>query len=84
MATLKSGALCGEMSLIRDEPTNATVRASDSIEALILIRSEFQKVMDAHPGLAEYLEELSDERLQRNFALLYDDALLEDDEHILI
>jgi len=84
LATLKSSSLCGEMSLIQDKPTSATVRAKDNVVALLLIRSEFQSIMKTYPGLEEYLRELTGERILRNLALLYRDGLFEDDEHILI
>ncbi|MDP2343659.1 MAG: cyclic nucleotide-binding domain-containing protein [Deltaproteobacteria bacterium] len=84
LATLRGGDLCGEMSMINDAPTNATVTADADLEALFLSREEFKAVVAEHPELMKYLAGLTDERLRQNRALLHTRGLLEDDEHVMI
>lgn len=84
LATLRAGDLCGEMSLIYDQPTNATVMSEQPLEALFLSRSDFKQVVDSHPELMAYLAGINDERLRQNRAVLQSKGLLEDDEHIMI
>ncbi len=84
LATLRGGDLCGEMSMINDAPTNATVTADADLEALFLGRDEFKSVVAEHPELMKYLAGLTDERLRQNRALLHTRGLLEDDEHVMI
>lgn len=84
LATLKAADLCGEMSLVGDQRTTATVTAQDRVEALFLSRKGFDSVVKDHPDLLEYLAGLTDERLRQNRALLHSKGLLEDDEHVMI
>lgn len=84
LATLKGGDLCGEMSLLGDSPTTATVTAVEDMEALFLSRDDFHTVVREHPELVKYLAGLTDERLRQNRALLHSRGLLEDDEHVMI
>jgi cAMP-dependent protein kinase regulator len=84
LATLRAADLCGEMSLIHDQPTSANVTASDTVEALFLSRTDFQGIVDEHPEVVSYLSGINDERLRQNRALLVSKGLLEDDEHIMI
>ncbi len=84
LATLRGGDLCGEMSMINDAPTNATVTAQTDLEALFLSRADFKAVVADHPELMKYLAGVTDERLRQNRALLHNRGLLEDDEHVMI
>ena len=84
LATLRGGDLCGEMSMINDAPTSATVTADTDLDTLFLSREEFKNVVADHPALLKYLSGLTDERLRQNRALLYTRGLLEDDEHVMI
>jgi CRP-like cAMP-binding protein len=84
LATLRGGDLCGEMSLLTDEPTTATVTCSADLEALFLSRDAFASVTSKHPELLRYLAGLTDERLRRTRALLHGPARLEDDEQVMI
>ncbi len=84
LATLRGGDLCGEMSMLTDAPTNATVTCSEELEALFLSRDAFKSVTAEHPELLRYLANLTDERLRHNRAMLVGRALLEDDEHVMI
>lgn len=84
LATLRASDLCGEMSMLTDAPTNATVTCSEDLEALFLSRDAFKSVTAEHPELLRYLANVTDERLRHNRALLVGRALLEDDEHVMI
>ncbi len=84
IATLRAGDLCGEMSMLSDQPTNATVTSIDDVEALLLGQDDFKEVVAAHPDLLRYLAGLTDERVRANRALLTGRGLLEDDEHVML
>ncbi len=76
--------MCGEMALVGNNITTATVSAKDRVEALFLSRQAFQRVIAEHPELMKYLASLTDERLRQNRALLLAKGLFEDDEHVMI
>jgi cAMP-dependent protein kinase regulator len=84
LATLRAADLCGEMSLIYDQPTSANVIAGEELEALFLSRTDFMAIIDDHPEVRAYLAGINDQRLRQNRALLHSKGLLEDDEHIMI
>jgi len=84
LATLRAADLCGEMSMLNDQPTNATVSCTEAIEALFLGREAFREVVAAYPELLRYLAGLTDERVRANRALLHGRGLLEDDEHVML
>lgn len=62
LARLGAGDLFGEMSLIEDKPTNATVRALVPTTILFLGREYFQRLVQALPGMRKYFEDLSRSR----------------------
>jgi cAMP-dependent protein kinase regulator len=84
LAHLQAGDLCGEMSMLSDQPTTATVTCTEDVEALFLGHDAFKAVVAAHPDLLRYLAGLSDERVRVNRALLFRHGLLEDDEHVML
>jgi CRP-like cAMP-binding protein len=64
VARLGPSELFGEISLLRREPTSATVRALGSgVELLFLHRDYFERLIGAFPELRAYFEGLSDARL---------------------
>lgn len=64
VARLGPSELFGEISLLRREPTSATVRALDGgVELLFLHRDYFERLIGAFPELRAYFEGLSDARL---------------------
>lgn len=64
VARLGPSELFGEISLLRREPTTATVRTADTgVELLFLHRDYFERLMGAFPELRAYFEGLSDARL---------------------
>ena len=84
LATLRGADVCGEMSLLGDQPTTATVTADEDLEALFLAQDDFKAVVREHPELMKYLASLTDERIRQNRALLHGRGLFEDDEHVMI
>ncbi len=63
LATLGVGEVFGEISLLHDEPTTATVTAGVESQVLFLERALFRKLIDAVDELRDYFENLGDERL---------------------
>lgn len=84
LATLRGADVCGEMSLVGDQPTTATVTADEDLEALFLAQDDFKAIVREHPELMKYLASLTDERIRQNRALLHGRGLFEDDEHVMI
>ena len=66
LATLGPGDLFGEMSLLGDEPTTATVRAVSECLVLRLSRRAFREVADASPEVYDILEVLYEARRKEN------------------
>jgi CRP-like cAMP-binding protein len=64
VARLASGELFGEMSLLADTPTTATVRALASTTILFLGREYFQRLVRAIPTMRKYFEDLARSRAQ--------------------
>jgi CRP-like cAMP-binding protein len=62
LATLHAGDVFGEISLVQDSPTTATVTALTNASVLFLHRDIFQKLMTVVPAIRDYVENLSDER----------------------
>jgi CRP-like cAMP-binding protein len=59
LARLRAGDVFGEMSLLANQPTTATVRAARASTILFLARDYFQRLVQALPTIREYFEELS-------------------------
>jgi CRP-like cAMP-binding protein len=70
LARLRAGELFGEMSLLNNQPTTATVRAARASTILFLAREYFQRLVQALPAMRDYFEELSAHRhLETRMAL---------------
>lgn len=63
LATLEAGDVFGEISLIQDEPTIASVMAASDLSLLFLGRDIFSRLVAAVPGVRDYIEELGTDRL---------------------
>jgi CRP-like cAMP-binding protein len=63
LATLHAGEVFGEIALLSDGPTTATVTAATNANVLFLQRDIFQKLVAAFPAIRDYVEGLSDERM---------------------
>jgi CRP-like cAMP-binding protein len=62
LARLRAGEVFGEMSLINNQPTTATVRAARPSTILFLAREYFQRLVQALPAIRKYFEDLSQHR----------------------
>lgn len=79
LARLGAGELFGEMSLLADQPTNASVRAVGPTTILFLAREYFQRLIDALPDLRRYFEGLA-ERRHLEIRLVLGEGLENEDE----
>jgi CRP-like cAMP-binding protein len=70
LATLKAGDLFGEISLVKQCGTTATVTAVRHTTILFLPRAAFVRLVEALPELATYFRELTEERLMDTRLLL--------------
>jgi CRP-like cAMP-binding protein len=84
VANLGPGEVFGEISLLKNQPTNATVTARNNVGALFLPRENFQKVLDDHPKVREYLESLSDDRLKASDAARAAEEIIDADDLIVL
>lgn len=64
LAVLSAGDVFGEISLLRDSPTVATVVAATAGEVLILPKATFRQVLQDHPVVQTTLEAMSEDRLR--------------------
>jgi CRP-like cAMP-binding protein len=62
VARLHAGETFGEMSLVHNQPTSASVRAERPATLLFLAREYFQRLVQALPALRRHFEELSQRR----------------------
>ena len=62
IAKLGAGEVFGEMSLLGDRPTMATVRTLSRTTIMFLGRDYFRRLVQALPPLRQYFEELSNKR----------------------
>jgi CRP-like cAMP-binding protein len=80
LATLQSGDLFGEMSLLKQKPTNASVWARSNAQLLFLSRDNFWKLLENEPMLREFFERLSDDRSKARQQMLAVEEISIDDE----
>jgi len=66
LATLGSGAVFGEMSLLGETTAIADVRCLTRSFALMLPRAEFKRVCASHPAVLEFIRELTEARARAN------------------
>jgi CRP-like cAMP-binding protein len=90
LGKLQPGDIFGEMSLLTDQPTSATVRASAPCTLLFLPRLYFDRLTDAIPEVKRYFATVAQRRANDNSTRLYAGALpeetveLDDSDGILI
>lgn len=83
LAVLNSGEVFGEMSLLHDELTSASVVVKDVGEVLFLPADEFREVIRRYPAVLDTLMSMSSERLARR-RLVETGDVLTDDASILV
>ena len=69
IAELREGDVFGEMSMLWNKDTCASVRATSACTVLRLPRSSFSEVIMTHPQILETLSALSEKRLKVNTEL---------------
>jgi CRP-like cAMP-binding protein len=74
LATLRAGDVFGEISLLHEGPTTATVTTGTNTTVLFLGREFFQKLIQAVPEIRDYIENLGEERLMDTRILLSQSA----------
>lgn len=83
LGSLKTGDVFGEMSLISETPTTATVVAVRPSTVLFLGREFVSRIVAGVPEIRNYLEELTQERSTENSLVLGEDEIPAD-ERVLI
>ena len=66
LARLRAGDMFGEMSLVTDQPTSATVRAATATTVLFLAREYVERLAEAVPEVQAYFEQLALNRARDN------------------
>ncbi|MGB8295249.1 MAG: cyclic nucleotide-binding domain-containing protein [Polyangia bacterium] len=66
LARLKPGDIFGEMSLVTDQPTSATVRATTQSSVLFLAREYVERLAEAIPQVQAYFEQVALNRARNN------------------
>lgn len=66
LAHLRTGDMFGEMSLVTDQPTSATVRATVPTTVLFLAREYVERLAEAVPEIQAYFEQLALNRARDN------------------
>lgn len=90
LGQLHPGDICGEMSLLTDQPTSATVRASSPCTLLFLPRLYFDRLTEAIPEVKRYFATVAERRAADNSVRISVAALpeepveLDDSDQILI
>lgn len=79
---LRSGDVFGEMAVLRNARTTATVVAQRPATVLFLAREYVERIVDAVPEIRSYLEALAEDREIDNQLVLGEDA--PSDERVLI
>ena len=83
LGTLKTGDVFGEMALLRNARTTATVTAQRPATVLFLAREYIAKIVAAVPEIRSYLDALAEEREIDNQLVLGEDDIPAD-ERVLI
>jgi CRP-like cAMP-binding protein len=85
LARLREGDIFGEMSLLNNQATSASVRAVRQSTILFLAREYFQRLIEALPEIRQYFEDLSERRdLETQLVLGNDDRVTDDDIRVLV
>ncbi|MEK7467950.1 MAG: DUF4388 domain-containing protein [Planctomycetota bacterium] len=64
LSSLGSGQGVGEMSLLTGEKCSATVKTVDSVQALVIARTDFEAMLEAAPQLNRHFNKILADRLR--------------------
>ena len=64
-ATLSEGDFVGEMSLILEQPRNASVISCDYVDLFVLSKNDFDDVLKQYPEFEKHVKEIAHRRLAR-------------------
>ncbi len=78
LAILRGGDVFGEISLLNEAPTVATVTARSLGEVLFLPKEEFQQVVMRYPEVLSTLSQMTEDRLKERTSLTHDVPLTDD------
>jgi CRP-like cAMP-binding protein len=84
LATLRGGDVFGEISLLKETPTTATVTATAVGEVLKLEKEEFNEMLSKYPDVKSTLHDLSEQRLRSNEATRVSTDIITDDSKLII
>lgn len=84
VATLGPGEVFGEISLLKNQPATAFVTARTTVGALVLPAEAFSQVLAAHPGVRQYLETLTADRMKASRDALETSGMVDPDDLILL
>jgi CRP-like cAMP-binding protein len=76
LAELKDGDIFGEMSMLWNKATCASVRATTTCQVMRLAKADFNEVIMTHPQLLETLATMSESRTSKNRERLGADVAL--------
>ena len=62
IATVGTGAILGEISLLKGDPRNASLIAHDDVNLVVMSSREFRSLLDQCPRLANEVDHLIEER----------------------
>jgi len=79
LAKLRPGDVFGEMSLLLNQVTSATVRATRSSAVLFLDSQYFQRLVGAIPELRETFEKMAKDRDRDTTTRVGEDVIIDDD-----
>ena len=80
LASLQSGDIFGEMSLLKKKPTNASVWSKGATQLLFLSRENFWRLLDTELALKEFFQKLSDDRAKAREQMLAAEEISIDEE----
>ncbi|NUN50256.1 MAG: cyclic nucleotide-binding domain-containing protein, partial [Candidatus Brocadiae bacterium] len=64
LSSLGAGQGVGEMSLLTGEKCSATVRVTETVQAMVLTRAEFEEMLEAAPELNRHFNRILADRLR--------------------
>jgi len=84
VATLGPGNVVGEISLIKGQKTTATVVANSRVGALFLPKERFEEMIGSNEEVTNYLNNLSEERLQLLRQMIPKPEMVDDNDLLLL